>query len=857
MLPLLAGDGQSRTGKDRLEVLGALMAAPSFDPVFRQDVVRVDRDHPVYGWRCDVVDCERPAEAGRGLCHNHNVQWRKARAAGARSRPAFVRTLEPLKNRSHREHRSCRVCPELPVWSSYGLCFLHAHRWHGYRNNIHKKGGQADFDTWLENARPIAGFGRCQVVGCPYAAEHPLGLCLRHLETYRRDKRPGGAELPANWSRWLAERGKPVTVTYADRQAFLRWCRQVGLNRRVDGTLSLIGLRPLVKAEIQWAVFHHTQVPVEGAWWPLLNIQHLADYCRNRRLNSLADLDLGELRPLQFRIARRMLEYLRLIYFSREDTKDAGFIETDHFGVRMKRRGSHIDLTNISQRWLRDMLWDQLAQRLTTAPPRSHMSFDNWRRGCAELSAFMEAHAPGGGHDPTVLSGQHMLDFVADQRHRSQHGLPLLGIRAKGSGGEFTPATATKDAVARIFNGARVVLRHALDAGTAERVGLGRDFIVALPYGGQSGGRRRPFPDDVARALANDANLRRLEGFDSEDRGLRDVWEALVFTGRRCSEVLDVRLECISRLGGLPMFWHDQTKVGNLDEAIRIPERLFTRIEQRQVKTIARFFERHGRPPTPKERCEIALFPSPSSNRLFLNSIGYGWFNEGFRTWVDTLDIGHCVPHQARHTLATNLIRNGANLVHVKRYLGQVSEAMAEHYIHLANTDPRLEDALNAVWVAGPGASEPGLVLSGSEPMTREQAEALVIDLTRQSTPAEGGFCTFQPVVNGDACPRNLDCHSCDRFVLSGADLVYWHRKREQWRTLAERAPDSATADFLHEVFEPTARAITGLERALEGLGLLEDALTLDLRRPQDYFSRVWSTAFRAQELARHDEEAA
>ncbi|MEU3414550.1 hypothetical protein [Streptomyces sp. NPDC006658] len=41
---------------------------------------------------------------------------------------------------------------------------------------------------------------------------------------------------------------------------------------------------------------------------------------------------------------------------------------------------------------------------------------------------------------------------------------------------------------------------------------------------------------------------------------------------------------------------------------------------------------------------------------------------------------------------------------------------MAEHYFHLASTDPRLNDALNAVWVAGPGASEPGLLLSGSEP---------------------------------------------------------------------------------------------------------------------------------------------
>ncbi|CAM5690611.1 hypothetical protein SCANM63S_00156 [Streptomyces canarius] len=37
--------------------------------------------------------------------------------------------------------------------------------------------------------------------------------------------------------------------------------------------------------------------------------------------------------------------------------------------------------------------------------------------------------------------------------------------------------------------------------------------------------------------------------------------------------------------------------------------------------------------------------------------------------------------------------------------------------------------------------------------MSKEEAEALAIDLTRRSTPADGGFCTFQHVVDGAACP--------------------------------------------------------------------------------------------------------
>ncbi|GAA2046641.1 hypothetical protein GCM10009839_58980 [Catenulispora yoronensis] len=139
--------------------------------------------------------------------------------------------------------------------------------------------------------------------------------------------------------------------------------------------------------------------------------------------------------------------------------------------------------------------------------------------------------------------------------------------------------------------------------------------------------------------------------------------------------------------------------------------------------------------------------------------------------------------------------------------------------------------------------------------MTKAEAEAMALDLTRRSTPAEGGFCTFQPVVRGDACPRNMDCHNCDKFVMSAADLLYWRRKAEQWHTLAERAPDDATADYLHSVFEPTARAIDGLEKALAEFGLLDGALALDLRRPQDYFHRLWSLAFRASDLAGIDDD--
>lgn len=188
---------------------------------------------------------------------------------------------------------------------------------------------------------------------------------------------------------------------------------------------------------------------------------------------------------------------------------------------------------------------------------------------------------------------------------------------------------------------------------------------------------------------------------------------------------------------------------------------------------------------------------------------------------------------------------------------------MAEHYAKVASS--ALDQVLDRVWGGGPGSANPGQLLvspaegmtkADVEGMTKADAEAMALNLARRSTPAEGGFCTFQPVVRGDACPWNMDCHNCDKFVMSGAGLLYWRREAEQWRTLAERAPDDATADCLHQVFEPTAPAIDGLEKALAALGLPEEALALDLRRPQDYFHRLWSLAFRASDLAdEHDDD--
>ncbi|GAA4727369.1 hypothetical protein Prum_068790 [Phytohabitans rumicis] len=834
-------------GRDRLEILTALINAPSFDPIFRTDVIRIPRDHSTYRWWCVVPACERVRSSGADMCSVHMRAWGAANRQGV-GKAAFLAAAKPLSPSEWVEQATCRICPDRPAaHTQWRLCHRHLSRW--------KHRGVPDetaFAGWVAAQQPYAGFGACLVAVCPSLADSPLGLCFGHETRYCKAGGPGSAELPSAWSQRYEQHGRPTPVSYQDESSFRRWCTSAE-PMPWPAQVNLRGVRPLLRAEFQWGLFAHTQQP-RPTRWDVGSIQKLVNTCRAAGMTSLADLAVDSSDRCVRRISGEIARELWRIYRTPDDARETGMLDTEHFGVRFPRRTSRFDLTAIPQRWLRDLAWDYLAGLLQSPRcPRTAGSFDNLRRACVELGAFLSVDAPGGGHDPTSLGGEHMRRFVADQRRRERDGLPSLGITKAGG----KPSTVTATTRGLVFNGVRTVMRDALDSGVADRLGLDRQFLTGLPAGeGLPVRARRPFPDEVARALADETNLGRLaEHHDPADHGLRDIWETLITTGRRIGEVLEVRWDCLGRYGGLAMFWHDQTKVGNFDAAIRIPERVYGRLETRQAKTLERFTARYGYQPVGEQRARLALFPSPYRNPHGTVSLSKEWFYGPFRAWVAEIDLGHWVPHQARHTLATNLLRQGATLTHIRRYLGQVSDRMAEHYVHLAHSD--LEQVLQHVWVAGPGTANPGeLLTTGTAPLPHAEAQALAIDLSRRSTPAEGGFCTFQPVVDGGACPWDLDCHNCDKFVLSGADLLYWRRKREQWRLLAEGAPDDATADYLHQHFEPTARAIDGLEKALAGLGLLDDALALDLRKPQDYFHRVWSTAFRARDLTAAGAEA-
>jgi hypothetical protein len=267
-----------RVGRDRLEILTTLIGGPSFDPVYRPDIIEIPRGHAIYRWECVVGSCERTRTGGSDLCSEHQRQWVCDSGHGV-GRAAFVAAAQGLERHVGAEEAICRICPERPAaHSDLGLCQRHLSRWVVLR----KEGDDSDsFDAWVSGEQPCPGYGPCGAVVCPNLADSPLGLCSWHGSRYRRDGRPGDAAMPHSWWQRYEKFGKPVPIEYGDQAEFRRWCATVSAHPW-PGQINLRGLRPLVRAEIQWGLFMHTQ-RTGPSRWDLGWIRALVTTCRPLR----------------------------------------------------------------------------------------------------------------------------------------------------------------------------------------------------------------------------------------------------------------------------------------------------------------------------------------------------------------------------------------------------------------------------------------------------------------------------------------------------------------------------------------------------------------------------------------------
>lgn len=156
----LYADRPDRVGGDRLEILTTLSGGPSFDPVYRPDIIKIPRGHAVYRWECVVEHCERTRSGGADMCTAHLEEWVRAREAGGARKAAFVSAAEGLDRHERAEQAACQVCPGRPAaHTRRRLCQRHMSR---FRDHRAADGDEADLGHWLAGQDLFEGYGVCR-----------------------------------------------------------------------------------------------------------------------------------------------------------------------------------------------------------------------------------------------------------------------------------------------------------------------------------------------------------------------------------------------------------------------------------------------------------------------------------------------------------------------------------------------------------------------------------------------------------------------------------------------------------------------------------------------------------------------
>ena len=393
---------ESRQAKDRLEVLEALIGAPGFDPIFRNDIIWIPKDHPVIGWGCRVTDCDRALVGKYSMCVNHLREWVHARDRGT-PMSDYLESAIPLSPNKQQKPLPCLICgDDRPTVGRRPLCLGHRDRWAAAKRSRRMTVDQ--FDQWLVEQTPFEPLGICGVACCEIQAARAPGLCTDHRRKFERDGHPG-----------QTQRARGMRQPLYDETVLGAWLQQqVPITRA--GRINLIGVEPLLKAEIKYGLYAHSIDMDQGRWgthW----VQYLANAHRDCR--SLRDIDIDTVNHQTRRVIADMLGSLRLVTTTKSDTRAAGYIELDHFGVRFRNRRSQYSLIAINQLWLRNLLWDFFAAQLEDpAGGRSPSPFDTMRRSVIEFSAYLEQFVPNGGHNPGLLGPEHVSAYVTDQKAR-------------------------------------------------------------------------------------------------------------------------------------------------------------------------------------------------------------------------------------------------------------------------------------------------------------------------------------------------------------------------------------------------------------------------------------------------------
>jgi integrase len=613
------------------------------------------------------------------------------------------------------------------------------------------------------------------------------------------------------------------------------------------------------------AFYRHAKTAERTHWRPV-DIQKVVDALAEAGIQSLGERAIAALAARSKSATGERRVWLRLpaaargLSVSSSTAKAEGWFDPVLVGAAAfphtgASRRKVWDLTPVSPRWLRDLLWEHLSyEALKPAGHRPGATTISARiRGIALLSTILGQNRSDRGEFPGSLgeADAKSVKDTFDVWFRDE--IPIGTCRGKDT-------TLTAGSRHKFTAGIRLVLAQSRHRNL---IGAELDsFIVALPEypDHKRAPRPRPLSYGDFQLLVSDDSLQALDVADKDDIGLTDIWLTHAFQGGRISETLKLRLGCVGLIGAAqPYIWRDISKNGLIDYGMPCYLPVYERLIRRQTITRQRLRVRYADDVAAldeagRERLEeqwnrtMPLFPRANQNHDLLVEASKDWFYNAWTAWFQDLGLSGITTHQTRATLATSLLNKGAPAALVRQLLGHVSEQALAHYAKYNDTN--MIRHLQQVWTAGPGMNKPGTILlrptdiSSDDPVAAEAR----IDLT--VVPVEHGLCRYGPVVGGKNCPFEKNCTngpsgSCEHFVLTGADLAYWERKREAAFHFAEGAPTDAARDYILSQWQPWEPALSGLRDALDDLGLLEEAEKLDLRTPvQDYFGPMFATGW-------------
>jgi integrase len=820
------------------------------------------RHDPTYGWSCRVNGCTSLIcnSATVLLCNQHIKNYSAMKAVVTIE--DFIRDAKPAG--LHKlgwaltRRKLCTICGDNREADYLGYCGAH------HQSFRKAQARNVPISEWRRSQRTHPRLPGCSVMRCvrdgsvtanPDKATQ-MRLCRSHLLHWKSYRARSSERGSLCWQQWLASPSLEETVTPETSR----------------GEVRLAHLPPRLQREVRYAIHRHAKTPRRTQWRPTA-IQKVLDALAKAKVQSLGDPGVSDLaraaasNDAEWRVWIALPFAARSLSVTAEDAKTEGWFDPVIVGGApfsgtqgQENRRKAWSLTAISQRWLRDALWEHLREEAIKPAGKREAGTAVYARikGIALLSLMLRQNRRDHGDDADLL-GQADAAAVKDTWD--------LWYREKievstGSGHLIVLNERSRHVY---MSSIRTVLHGHRDRQTIP-AGLNL-FILSLPQYPRPPKSARPRPlsfGDFQQLVAED-NLRGLHAADADNLGLADIWLTQAFQGGRISETMTLRLGCVGLIGAAqPYIWRDITKVNVVDFGMPCHLPVYERLLRRQAITRARLRTRYAEELDTLDHAgrrvleatwdrTMPLFPGAVKNPDFTIPVSYSWFRSEWTKWFERLGLSGITTHQTRATLATSLLNNGAPPALVSQLLGHFSHESLAHYARY-NNDTMMAH-LQRVWAAGPGTDKPGTILLRPHDVTTIDTDAAAARIDLAVVPVEHGLCRYGPVVGGQGCPFDKNCTSgpkgpCEHFVLTGADLAYWERKRDAAFHFAEGAPSEEARDYILGEWHPWEPVLAGLRQALDELGLLEQAEKLDLRAPvHDYFNPIFSTGWTLSQL--------